>query len=162
MAEKYVDNKKFKELIIEYQNSRSRKSYNEIGKILLLMCNKLLNKSNYSKYTPDRKDIMISDCCYLLFKNKTCDEIDFDITGKEIYVESNGEIDYSSSIDLFESDKDNPLSYFTTAINNSFLQTIAKQKLIEERYISLDTLEQSSNIVVKDSDSEKFDNSKKH
>lgn len=95
MAE-YVNNKEFHNLLKEYRETGSKKTYEKIGKSFLLIAKNLLNKSNFINYTPDRKDEMISDAVYYMCR----------------YIEK------------FDVSRKNPFAYFTMIARNAFLQNI--------------------------------------
>jgi len=95
MAE-YVNNKLFHSLLKEYKETKSKRTYEEIGRCFLLIAKNLLNKANFINYTQDRKDEMISDAVYYMCR----------------YVEK------------FDVTRKNPFAYFTMIARNAFLQNI--------------------------------------
>jgi len=109
MANNYVNNKRFSELLIEYQKTHSRKSYNEIGKIFVLISTNLLNKTNFINYTQDRKDEMVSDATFAMCRY----------------------------IDKYDVSKGNPFAYFTRFAFNAFLQNLKNYKRIGETFVNV-------------------------
>lgn len=104
MAENYVDNEKFHNLILSYHE---RKKFNpkekipeEIGKMLMLMANRLATSFRFCRYT--FKDEMISDA--ILRSIEVFDNYD--------------PVKYSR-----------PFAYFTLVMWRTFLQRIKKEKL---------------------------------
>jgi len=95
MAE-YINNKIFYNQLKEYQETKSRKVFNELGKSFLLIARNLLNRANFINYTPDRKDEMVSDAVFYMCRY----------------------------IDKFDLSKKNPFAYFTMIARNAFLQNI--------------------------------------
>lgn len=93
---KYVNNKRFLELLIDYGEDPNPKTFNELGKIFLLISRNLLNKTNFINYTQDRKDEMVSDATFFMTK----------------YVER------------YDTEKKNPFAYFTRIAYHAFLQNI--------------------------------------
>lgn len=109
----YVDKNRFRELLIDYRETKSKKIYEEIGKIFLLISQNLLNKSNFINYTQDRKDEMISDAVFYM-----CRYIDkYDIT------------------------RNNPFAYFTTIARNAFLQNINSKNKTDNMFTSIEYID---------------------
>jgi len=92
----YVNNKMFYALLKEYRETGSKKVHEEIGKCFLLISRNLLNRANFSSYTQDRKDEMVSDAVYYMCR-------------------------YTDKFDL---ERKNPFAYFTMIARNAFLQNI--------------------------------------
>ena len=96
----YVDNKHFHKLLVEYKETGSRKAYNEIGKIFLMIAQRHLNLGCFMNYSEDRKEEMIGNSVL-----RMCNKINsFDLTKKE------------------------PFSYFTEVTKNEVRQFLNKQK----------------------------------
>ena len=125
----YVNNKDFYDLIVQYKQTKDRKVYNKIGKIFLLISQRLLNKSNFINYSQDRKDEMISDSVYLMSK----------------YINS---FDPEKSVQVF--------SYFTQISFNAVRKYINDKKVHDEIFVSIeklcskDSIESSNEYVVED------------
>jgi DNA-directed RNA polymerase specialized sigma subunit len=104
----YINNKTLYSAMIQYKNSveeaisqgkEKPKVSNYIGESILLICNNLAKKPNFSGYT--YKQDMISD----------------------------GIIDCIAAVDNFNPDKtNNPFAYFTQIAWNAFLRRIQKEK----------------------------------
>jgi hypothetical protein len=109
MATNYVDNKRFYKLLIEYQKTHKRVTYNEIGKIFVLISSNLLNKTNFINYTQDRKDEMISDATFSMCRY----------------------------IDKYDTSKGNPFAYFTRFAFNAFLQNLKNYKRIGDTFTNV-------------------------
>jgi hypothetical protein len=110
----YVDDKQFLELLIKYQETKDRKTYNEIGKIFILIAKNILNKPCYINYTQDRKDEMISEATHVMCRY----------------------------MHLFDKEKSNkPFAYFTRFAYNAFNLYFKKRKRIEDTFISLSFIE---------------------
>ena len=107
-ARNYINNKTLYGAMIQYKNSlREAEANNKnkpivpnyIGESILLICNNLAKKPNFSGYT--YKQDMISD----------------------------GIIDCVSAVDNFDPDKtNNPFAYFTQIAWNAFIRRIHKEK----------------------------------
>jgi hypothetical protein len=104
----YVDNKTFLKLILDYKKNPTKKCYDEIGKIVLMIARRYIMKGKFASYSKDRHDEMISNACLFMI---------------------------TSCIKNFEVEKsDNAFAYMTQACHNSFLQHINKWNLNESRY----------------------------
>ena len=107
-AKNYINNKTLYGAMIQYKNSLKEAEANDkpkpqvpnyIGQSILLICNNLAKKPNFSGYT--YKQEMISD----------------------------GIIDCVSAVDNFDPDKtNNPFAYFTQIAWNAFIRRIHKEK----------------------------------
>lgn len=132
----YINNKSLYLAMIQYKNSVDEadkqeierpKVTNYIGESILLICNNLAKKPNFSGYT--YKQDMISD----------------------------GIMDCISAVDNFNPDKtNNPFAYFTQIAWNAFLRRIQKEKKQSylkhknfENSILLDDLWQHSSVQLK-------------
>lgn len=121
----YVNNKMFLKLLKEYKETESRKIYNEIGKIFILIATNLLNKTNFINYTQDRKDEMISDATYTMCRY----------------------------INLYKVEKsNNPFAYFTRVAYNCFRQNLNYHKKLNKHFISLSFIENFDKNIDKDYD----------
>lgn len=107
-ARNYINNKTLYGAMIQYKNSLKEAEANDkskpqvpnyIGQSILLICNNLAKKPNFSGYT--YKQEMISD----------------------------GIIDCVAAVDNFDPDKtNNPFAYFTQIAWNAFIRRIHKEK----------------------------------
>ena len=109
----YVNNKKFRELLSEYRETRDRKIYEKIGRDFLLIAQNLLNKSNFINYTQDRKDEMISDAVFYMCRY----------------------------IDKYDVTRDNPFAYFTMIARNAFLQNINNYSKLDSMFTSIEYID---------------------
>lgn len=124
----YVNNKEFLNLLIEYKNFPSTRTYERIGAIVLKIANRMILMGKFVNYDKARQDEMISNACFYMLKycvphKKNGEWIGFDV------------INYS-----------NPFSYFTETTKKAFWQHINKEKEREAVFSSLsyiDTLEDS-------------------
>lgn len=112
MAE-YVNNKEFYAQLKDYRETRSKKTYEKIGRSFLLISINLLNKSNFINYTPDRKDEMISDATYYMCRY----------------------------IDKFDIQRKNPFAYFTMIARNAFLQSINDYSKRDNMFTSIEYID---------------------
>jgi len=112
MAE-YVNNKEFHSLLKEYRLTKSKKTYEQIGKIFLLIARNLLNKSNFINYTQDRKDEMVSDAVYYMCRY----------------------------VDKFDVERKNPFAYFTMIARNAFLQSINDYSKKDSMFTSIEYID---------------------
>ena len=110
---KYIKNKDFLNLLIEYQETKSKKVHNKLGECFLLISRNLLNKPKFINYTQDRKDEMISDAVFYMCRY----------------------------IDKFDTTKTNPFAYFTTIAVNAFLQYINSQNKRAKMFTSIEYIE---------------------
>lgn len=112
----YVNNKEFHGHLTEYKLNNSRKSYNEIGKIFLLIAQRLLNKSCFINYSDDRKEEMIGNAVLRMCKN----------------------------IDSFDLEKKDPFSYFTTVATNEVYQFINNQNERDRVFVTFTQIQQEA------------------
>jgi hypothetical protein len=113
--EDYVDNKEFHRLLTIYKNNPDdRKTYNELGKMFILIAKNFMNRTNFISYTQDRKDELLSEAVF------TC-----------VKYMHNFKPELNSS----------PFSYFTQCTFNAFVRVCKKNQLYAERYTSLDYVE---------------------
>lgn len=133
----YVNNKQFKEYLVEYNRyelmlskikhikgedcqeyrhvlNQQKRVKNEIGKIFMKICEGLLKKPNFINYSWDRKADMMSDACYYM----------------------------SRFIHKFDTTRKNPFSYFTQACFNAYRQNITKNKKNSNMFQPLGYIEQ--------------------
>jgi len=117
MAE-YINNKSFHGLLKEYRLTKSKKTYEQIGKSFLLIAKNLLNKSNFTNYTPDRKDEMISDAVYYMCRY----------------------------VDKFDVERINPFAYFTMIAKNAFLQSINDYSRKDSMFTSIEYIDNCESV----------------
>ena len=60
----YVNNKEFHQLLKDYSENQTARTYNAIGKIFLKIAENFLNRPCYINYTKDWKDDMVSEAIY--------------------------------------------------------------------------------------------------
>lgn len=111
----YCENKLRNESPLE---TKARRNYadkmrRELGKKFLLICNGTLKKPNWTNYSDDRKDDMISEATWAMTR-------------------------YMNRYNL---DKDNPFAYFTTVCHRAFCHYQNERKKWEKRYKSLSYIE---------------------
>ena len=114
----YVNNKVFCELLIKYNQTKSKKFYNELGKIFIKMATKYLDRPNLINYSFDRKQDMISDSVFYM----------------------------SKAIKTFDTKELNPFGYFSKIIENCCLQYINKTKKRDRLFVRLDMLDIDDNL----------------
>lgn len=117
----YLNNKHLYGLMIRYRNSLEEskenktsppKIPNDIGKSIALICSRLINKSNFSGYSSQYREEMVSDAM----------------------------MDCVAAIDNFDPDKtNNPFAYFTQIAWNAYIRRIQKEK--KQQYIKLKNYE---------------------
>ena len=110
----YINNKEFLILIVHYQKTKCRVTYNKIGRKFISLATNILNKPNFINYTQDRKDEMISEATFDMCR-------------------------YVTNFD--ENKSDNPFAYFTRAAYNAFNRYFNKHKKIEDKFINLSFIE---------------------
>ena len=124
----YVNNAEFYALLVEYNETGSRKAYNEIGKIFLLIAQRMLNKPSFLNRTDDRKQEMVSDATMLCVR----------------YIKS------------FNTKYTNPFAYFSQIAYNSFRNYVNLEKEHAELFTSIeyltskDSMDSSNNYVADD------------
>jgi len=116
----YINNEDFTNLLIAYNNDpdskEGRKTYEQIGKLLLTLANKIASGPSFASYTPNIKEEMIQDAIFTMIKH--LHKYDYE--------------KYS-----------NPFGYFTTIVMNVFKHHLTKMKLNMERYTRLELLEEN-------------------
>lgn len=112
----YIDNKRFQVLLENYFIRNDRPSFEEIGVIFRKITQGLLMKPCFMNYTLDYKEDMASDATFYMIK-------------------------YIKRYDL---SRRNPFAYFSEIAFKTFTHYIMKQKKYNEKYISIDFIEQMS------------------
>lgn len=114
----YVENKEFSELLIDYSNTKNRKSYQTIGKIFQKITENIIRMPSFVNYPLSLKQDMVSDALYLMVRY----------------------------LDRFDISRDNPFSYFTMICFNAYLLNIKRYYLHNDRYLSLDFIDNLDDI----------------
>jgi len=110
----YVNNDDFYLLIKEYRRTKSKKNYEQIGKIFLEIVNHLLYSPRFINYDDNIKTNIVSDACWFMVKY----------------------------MDNFDSEQySNPFSYFTTCAWNAVLANINKFHKTHRTTISLNSMD---------------------
>lgn len=115
----YVNNAQFHQLLVDYKKTGSRKTYNEIGKIFLIIAERMLHKLNFINYSYDRKCEMTSLACLYMIR----------------YLNN-----YNPLIST------NPFSYFSQYAFNAYLQVIATHKKRDETFLSIENSTNKDNV----------------
>lgn len=118
MAEQYINNKQFLQLIVDYkkklETNPEARVPNSIGEMLMLMTNRIATRHNFNAYT--YKDEMIGD----------------------------GILKALIAVPKFDPERsDNPFAYFTRIIFNAFIQRIQsekKQRALKNQLIMVDDI----------------------
>ena len=116
----YINNKSFTKLLVTYHNDpesfEGKRAYEKIGKVFMLLADKIANGGSWRYYTPDIKEEMINDALYTMIKN----------------------------LNQYDHEKfNNPFSYFTTVTINIFRQHMNKLHLRMERNVRLDMMQEN-------------------
>lgn len=112
MAE-YIDNNEFYNLLKEYRETKSKKTYEKLGKMFLLIPTNLLNRTSFINYTQDRKDEMISDAVYYMCRY----------------------------VDRYDLERTNPFAYFTMIATNAIRQYINSHKKRDAVFTSIEYID---------------------
>jgi len=117
----YLNNKYLYGLMLHYRTQlletrekelKPPKIPDEVGKAIFLICSNLIKKPNFSGYSSQYKEEMMSDAM----------------------------VDCVSAVDNFNPDKsNNPFAYFTQIAANAFIRRIQKEK--KQQYIKLKNYE---------------------
>lgn len=121
----YCNNAEFLKMLTRYQKTKDRKLANEIGKIFILITERFLRKASFIDYTNDRKDEMISDATYYMWR----------------------------FVDRFDVTRDNPFSYFTTVAKHAVFQYLNERKKYDDMFTSIDYIEyfkNNENIIIEE------------
>jgi hypothetical protein len=110
----YVNNETLVKLIIIWQKNHDKKTYNEIGKAILLIAANNLRRPCFSQYSYDRKIEMMSDAVWYITRKLPT---------------------YNPLI------KSNPFSYFTRTVYNAFRQRIISYKEMDAKIKSISFIE---------------------
>lgn len=114
----FVNNETFIKLLVVWNNDQDsregKRAYEKIGKILILIANKLASSGSFRQYSDDIKEEMIQDAIYTMIRNlRHYDHEAFS----------------------------NPFSFFTTISFNIFRQHLNKLKVKMGRYVRLESIQ---------------------
>jgi DNA-directed RNA polymerase specialized sigma24 family protein len=121
MAKKhYVNNKDFIEILVEYHNAPNsrpgQKAYQKIGKIFLILADRIANGGSFRGYSSEIKEEMVNDAVFTMIRK----------------------------LDKYDHEKyDNPFSYFTSVTINVFRQHMNKLHLRMERNVRFDMIHEN-------------------
>jgi hypothetical protein len=122
----YINNKDFIRAIAEYREAleyggivKTSRAADKLCRMFFLIAINLLNKPNFIRYSPERKDEMVSDAMLNMYK-------------------------YSKNFKL-DTKYPNPFGYFTRVAINTYRLYCKKQKKHSERSLSLEMLENGAN-----------------
>jgi len=113
----YVNNKKFQEHLINFFETNDYNIKEKLGKIFLIIAERILNKPCFINYTKDRKDDMISDATFFMVKY----------------------------IDRYDPSRGNPFAFFSQIAFNAFRQNINKAKKRTEIFVPLSYIDNIGN-----------------
>lgn len=119
MSEHYVNNADFQTLLVEYKTTKSRKTYEKIGAIILKISQRMGHKLNFINYSQDRKNEFQSLACLYCLR----------------YLKNYDAEKYK-----------NPFSYFSQICFNAYLQVIATHKKRDETFLSLENSTSKDNV----------------
>jgi len=113
----YITNKEFTKLLVAYNNDpeskTGKKAYEQIGKVLILLANKIASGGSWRGYTDEIKEEMKAEAIFTMIKN----------------------------LSKYDHEKySNPFSYFTTITLNVFYQHMNKLHITMDRYVSFNSL----------------------
>ena len=107
----YVNNKEFHELLVQYQKTNDRKTYEKIGGIFLKISQHMLQKVNFINYSEDRRQEFQSLACLYMVR----------------YLKN---YDPAKGMNAF--------AYFSQFAFNAYLQVIIANKKRDKMFTSLD------------------------
>ena len=113
----YVNNKNFQRLLINFFDTGDKKIKEKLGKIFLIISERILNKPCFINYTKDRKDDMISDATFFMVKY----------------------------VDRYDPSRGNPFAFFSQIAFNAFRQNINKVKKRTDMFVPLSYLDNVGN-----------------
>lgn len=106
----YIKNPAFLKLLKDYKRTGSRKTKNEIGKAFVSIAERFLRKASFVDYTEDRKQEMVSDSTYFMWRFKD----NFDLT------------------------LNNPFSFFTTITKHAIYAYLNSRKKYDAMFTCVD------------------------
>lgn len=109
----YVNNEYFYRMLRLYKKTRNRELLNELGKIFLLIAQRIITRPNFINYDNNRKGEMVSDATFFMVKY----------------------------LDTYNITKKNPFAWFSKIAFNAFKQNINKYKKRDSVFIPLDYVE---------------------
>jgi hypothetical protein len=116
----YVNNKTFTNILVTYYNApdspEGQVAYEQIGKIFLLLVNKIASSSNWRGYDQFIKDEMKQDALFMMI----------------------------TKLSKYDHEKyDNPFSYFSSVVINVFRQHMNKLKRSMQRNVRFEGLQEN-------------------
>jgi DNA-directed RNA polymerase specialized sigma subunit len=109
----YVNNAEFQQQLITFFDTNDKAIKEKIGKIFMIIAQRILNKPCFINYTKDRKDDMISDATFFMVKY----------------------------IDRYDPNRGNPFAFFSQIAFNAFRQNINKTKKRNTMFVPLTYLD---------------------
>ena len=109
----YVNNAEFQAHLIRFFEFKDKAIKEKIGKIFMIISQRILNKPCFINYTKDRKDDMISDATFFMVKY----------------------------MDRYDPNRGNPFAFFSQIAFNAFRQNINKTKKRNTMFVPLNYLE---------------------
>lgn len=111
MVNYYVDKLEFHKLLKEYKYTKSKQSYEKIGKIFLTIAYNYLNKPFYINYTDDWKGDMVSEAVLDMIR----------------YIH-NYDVDRMETQYIEEEKIPDPFSYFSQYVYNGIMRYLKSKK----------------------------------
>ena len=109
----YVNNSEFQGHLIKFFKTKDRELKEKIGKIFIIISQRILHKPCFINYTPDRKADMISDATFFMVKY----------------------------MDRYDPKRGNPFAFFSQIAFNAFRQNINKINKKSDMFVPLSYLE---------------------
>ena len=109
----YCKNSDFLKTLKKYKKDPDRRTKNDIGKIFIQIAERFLRKGSFVEYTEDRKNEMISDSTYYMWR----------------------------FIDNFDLTQKNPFSFFTTIAKHAIYQYLNERKKYDGMFTCVDYVE---------------------
>ena len=106
----YCKNSDFLKMLKKYEQTKDRRTKNEIGKTFVQIAERFLRKASFVDYTEDRKKEMVSDATYYMWRFIG----NFDLTQK------------------------NPFSFFTTIVKHAVYQYLNDRKKYDAMFTCVD------------------------
>lgn len=120
VKDEYVNNKEFISLLAEYKETKSKRTFEKLGKIFLEISQRYLFRPNAVNYSQDIKNDTISDACYTMVRY----------------------------MDRFDPERsNNAFAYFTQIARNCFLQNLKHFKRRDETFTTLDFVDNLDDFV---------------
>lgn len=109
----YVNNVEFQEHLVAFFNNKDNSAKEKLGKIFMIIAQRILNKPCFINYTRDRKDDMVSDATFFMVKY----------------------------MDRYDPARGNPFAFFSQIAFNAFRQNINKTKKRNAMFVPLNYLD---------------------